>query len=127
MVVTNKGDKMALNVALLKKVKKHILAEPKRINMNTWGRDSDEGEPQPACGTVGCIAGWIVFLSKPKSKWDFWKSSDIRSEATRLLRMKDWQVDGLFSPYGVYGEPGTRDHAKSVAKRIDYFIKGHKK
>lgn len=65
-------------IALLRKVQKTITEEPLRLNMGTWARQDaeenivilgDEISPQdisevevklPACGTVGCIAGWTA-------------------------------------------------------------------
>jgi hypothetical protein len=65
-----------LNVRLLNRIKKHILAEPKRYNQAKWGRQVSDYEFEdnkgPACKTQGCIAGWAVFLSVPKGKWASW-------------------------------------------------------
>jgi len=73
--------KPTLNVELLLKVKNHILEEPKRLRMSKWfikgtpnghGRSVSRGygEPidfeVPACGTVGCIAGWTELLNHPE-------------------------------------------------------------
>lgn len=77
-------------INLLRKIERHILAEPRRLNMKRWGTvydlskfaklkkliqgnatyipgvQEDVAKNMPPCGTVGCIAGWTVFLSKPK-------------------------------------------------------------
>lgn len=53
-----------MNVALLRKVQRHIFEEPKRVDMEDYcyGEPHDEGGPE--CGTVACIAGWSVMLSR---------------------------------------------------------------
>lgn len=64
-----------MNVKLLQKVKKHILAEPSRLRMAgySWivkpgtfleptGYCNDLGQIVPKCGAVGCIAGWATGL-----------------------------------------------------------------
>lgn len=64
---------MALNVALLQKVKAHILEEPNRFAMEDFwlsggcllaAIEGKEIRPRkiPACGTVACIAGWACLL-----------------------------------------------------------------
>jgi len=70
-------NKAKLNKALLNKVKKHILEEPNRLIMSTWlskttpgtkinpGAWGENNMEVPKCGTVGCIAGWIVLLAHP--------------------------------------------------------------
>lgn len=56
-----------MNVKLLREVAEHILEEPKRFQMETFiSRDMDffrRRHIAPACGTVGCIAGWTCILS----------------------------------------------------------------
>lgn len=59
-----------MNVKLLRKVQKHILEEPRRIDMGLWGAAQspvlgDDPRYVPACGTAGCIAGWAIILSQP--------------------------------------------------------------
>src|ERR1700674_4379197 len=72
-------------IALLRKVQKTITEEPNRFNMSTWTRQleledgaevlfQDEIRPNeaeevlckmPACGTVGCIGGWVAIHGLP--------------------------------------------------------------
>lgn len=62
-----------INVKLLRKIQKHILAEPKRFIMGDFiVRRSDRDEmvesdglttPFAACDTAACIAGWACLLS----------------------------------------------------------------
>ena len=63
------SDKLPkLNVPMLRKVQKHILSEPRRLDMETWTElltDEEKKLPSsPPCGTVGCIGGWTNILSK---------------------------------------------------------------
>lgn len=69
-----------MNIELLQRVRQHILDEPRRLNMGTWvstvgktvpafagvyGRDEAD---LPPCGTVACVAGWAVLLSRFNGK-----------------------------------------------------------
>lgn len=93
-------------VKLVKKVQKHILEEPKRLNMHDWVNrleDVLEGDPTwdqrqmakfPVCGTTGCIAGWTVLLSRPVVKDEKGhlvvdRTILYESEAAALLQIKD--------------------------------------
>jgi hypothetical protein len=71
--------KLKLNVALLNKIKKHILAHPLAFHMGTWGSSTRKSEATP-CGTVACIAGWACYLS-PKGK-TFNAGFDIKNPET---------------------------------------------
>ena len=60
----------AKGARLLRRVARHILAEPLRYDQNSI---IEVGEPKtiyrderkfPACGTVACIGGWIEILSR---------------------------------------------------------------
>lgn len=140
MALTEKG------IELLQRVKQHVLEEPRRLNMGTWGRKASHrlGDDAPPCGTVGCIAGWCVFLSNPEKIWDeiiqedFESVSDypIRTKAAELLGAKeteeDWEqydfdLEELFDADVVGADgysipPQTKAHAEAVAARIDRFI-----
>jgi hypothetical protein len=122
-----------MNVELLEKVKKHILAEPKRINMNNWCYKKPKSRGGPACGTVGCIAGWTVLLSHPKKEWSHWTEvgknkfdHHVQSEAIRLLGITVDQSNYLFCAWGITGRPHTKPYAKKVASRIDALIEAHR-
>ena len=60
---------MPVNVKLLKKVRKLIAEEPKRLNMGLWGSQLRRGRSRPPCGTVACLAGWTILASRPISTW----------------------------------------------------------
>lgn len=113
-------------VRMLRKVKRHILAEPKRIGMNYWCIKGDEvvkeGLKVPACGTVACIGGWLETLY-----------------ATEHRKAKTaFQILGMLGDYGgpaynffynsrlMAQKPQTVAHARVVAKHIDQFIAEHR-
>ena len=55
---------------LLSEIQDLIRTEPKRYNQNIWLRRVKRGEAKrPACGTVGCVAGWVVALKVPVKGW----------------------------------------------------------
>lgn len=123
-----------MNVKLLRKVAKHILAEPKRFFMDNaveTGKPGDkvalDGEMRslPKCGTAACIAGWACILSRVPI-------DDVSmSNAERLLKISSMQSSDLFladywpSPfYGKWREAKTlRSRARIAANRIEHFIK----
>lgn len=124
-----------LNVKLLEKIREHILDEPKRMNMGCW---ITQGEDlKPACKTVGCIAGWAVALSIPKTRRTFAKdlpvsSVDIERMAEELLRLPHYHTDELFLPLhwperfthrlNKYA-PGSQKYAAVVSARIKAYEK----
>jgi hypothetical protein len=69
-----------MNIELLQRVKQHILDEPRRLNMGTWVSTVRKTVPAftgvygrgeadlPPCGTVACVAGWAVLLSRFNGK-----------------------------------------------------------
>lgn len=110
-----------LNIELLLKVKKHILAKPSRLHMGQWmvraiedkesmfnnivkkkGRkyitklDTTYGEPSiqilPSCGTVGCIAGWTALLASTLDRTYHY------GDARTLLGLSQTQASFLFFP-----------------------------
>src|SRR6267142_5039862 len=60
---------MKLNVRLIRKIIKHILAEPNRYYQADWvqtarpGSEIGDGQTFAKCGTAACIAGWAYLLS----------------------------------------------------------------
>lgn len=56
-----------LNKKLIRKIIKHIEAEPKRLNMNEWAM-KDSSRSGPPCGTTACVAGWALLLDKPAAE-----------------------------------------------------------
>ena len=59
---------MALNVRLLRRIQRHILAEPGRLDMSSWAQDVSSRASAPSCGTTACIAGWAVILTEASKR-----------------------------------------------------------
>lgn len=116
---------------LLSDVRRVILAEPKRYNQTFWiarlnGKNNAFGldpqiEPVPACGTVGCIAGWVATLKRgQRFGW-----IDAPKIARKTLGISDDQADQLFSGHAVVGVCGTPAYAKAGANLIARFQQKH--
>lgn len=129
---------------LLQDVKRDILLEPRRIWMDSWnilphsGKDdlpAGYDKPNhkitrfPACGTIGCISGWMNLEVAPSfdrviAGWDGYVNS-----LTKLLPaivMAD--ADDLFwgrYPYlnHVNHEHGSIEYAEQVAANINRFTR----
>ena len=62
---------MAVNVKLLRAVKRLIQEEPRRLDMHVWGRKvTQDRKSAPPCGTTACLAGWIVLAATPPYEWE---------------------------------------------------------
>lgn len=114
-----------LNVKLLRKVQKHILEEPRRLQMGVWQSKSDDAP----CGTIGCIAGWTALLGDGFYAGD---DSTVRRKAEELLHLFDghksfdlFYIDGWPYEYieSYYSAETDKSRAGIVSDRIDYFIK----
>lgn len=108
---------------LLSEIRKLILEEPRRYNQ--WdtlstGRDTQHyyGPEAPPCGTVGCVAGWVVALKKPHSR-------SITGPATEILGLIGSQDVHLFgaSQAGPRASDSLKSHAKRGAAHIAKFQK----
>lgn len=125
-----------LNVKLLRKIKKHILEEPRRLVMWAVQLNKSDGSPKfipdgptiketvpfAKCGTAACIAGWACILSKEEVGL---------TRAEQLLGIDDDQSRSLFNAErwpsaDAYSRAKTqRQRANLAAKRIDQFIAEH--
>lgn len=101
---------------LLSEISALILAEPKRYNQDTWRYSQSPSDGGPACGTVGCIAGWVATL-KPKKYMGVWSNAD------EVLGLNDQQSGELFIAADVKGNFQTARHARSGAAHIRRFQK----
>ena len=136
-----------MNVELLEKVKKRILKQPKRLNMQYWGT-AVEGcgfvLQIPPCKTQACIAGETVLakrlvkIDKVNGGFLFPKGEfRIADKAAALLNLSNEQADRLFYTKSIrynggcwpaqfdkaYKEALTPlERAKVAAARIDHFI-----
>jgi hypothetical protein len=116
-----------MNVDLLLRVKAHILAEPRRFDMDDWVRKSKAAP----CGTVACIAGWAGLLNNPQIE----KTYDVTSidffqprhnglqltedESDRLFYEGEWP-EPFCSEY--YDAESSSERAAVAVRRIDHFI-----
>ena len=121
-----------MNVKLLRKIKRHILEEPRRFAMGLWhierqpGRTIDgcvnyyfspnkfESEQKvPSCGTVACIGGWAeIFGGRDEA-------AKLRRNG-KLLSVRQWPKAFLVR----YEKARTpRARARIAAERIEHYIK----
>lgn len=136
-----------MNVKLLRKIKKEILAEPLRFDMHGWFNADDRIAP---CKSTACIAGWTVALDH-MGKTTSWKSviaqrndGDAEGEARRLLKLdfeqanrlffiagwprefhdRYWEIENTLNYRDIKGARLKRKQlAQIAAERIDHFIK----
>jgi hypothetical protein len=120
---------------LVQDVKRAILAEPKRANMGVFEGSVKPENGGPACGTVGCFAGWVCLLRGESHSMN---ASDL---AARILSGRPdhenggirFHFDGSYGPAHFFNSgpgdgcnatnPGTKAHARAVAARINRFLK----
>jgi hypothetical protein len=134
---------------LLAAVCKAILAEPKRYNQTIWFETlSDERESHtiemryarwnpaaerrerarfarkqqefPACGTVACVAGWVLALQRGRLPHD---QHSVELPAKRILGLNSAQAFQLFTSDAVRGRPGTPRYAKAGVRHIQKFMR----
>lgn len=134
-----------MNIAKLKKLKKWILADPRRYNQNTWLETGDTQKvllQKPPCGTVACLAGAACLMEgyipagrflnavfKPGSKEDIF----VADAAQEILGITPGQRGKLFGLAGhgwdtkankAYLEATTLEgRARAAAMAIDALIK----
>lgn len=115
---------------LLRRVKRMMLAEPRRVSMDIWRLERDGWEHDdtaggqlkkgfPKCGTVGCIGGWVealYYADHPRR---------VRKSADKILGLEWGQAQNLFYPDELMNSDKgqTRSHAKKVSAHIDDFIR----
>ena len=120
---------------LLTDVAKLVLDEPRRLKMDDWITPVEwlpEKHKAPACGTVGCIAGWVSTLTPTqtyKSALGGTYAEEPVDQGCRVLGVED--AYDLFTRRSLVldGERngGTLKHARNVVKAIKAFQKGHEK
>ena len=119
-----------LNVRLLRKVKRHILAFPKSFNMSEWGSKTRKSKSIP-CGTVACIAGWTCLLDKKRAVRmgfaEYERSNNAVDIAPKLLGITDdrlfYVIDWPKKFYERYATTKThREEAQVAAEVIEYYI-----
>lgn len=125
---------------LLEDVREAILAEPKRANMRVYVEGWHPWRGGPACGTVGCLAGWIALLSgraNRQSLLDFDASQAMSVVRNVLGSTLDYYTVGRGGERNEGGwvfnsgtgdacwstKPGTPEHAAAVVDRLDRFMR----
>lgn len=114
---------------LLSEIRKLILEEPKRYDQVSWlrtGRDVKAvyGDGAPSCGTVGCVAGWVVALKGGKND-----RVNVMGGARRILGIDGSYWNGQVGELFRGGKVPARDavgvmrHAKLGAAHIARFQK----
>ncbi len=114
---------------LVMDARRAIADEPKRANMSTYVDERSPENGGPACGTVGCFAGWIILAANRVDP-----VNETVYDATVAHRLIGEEVDYYTVSRGHHvfnsgagdacaqTEPGTRPHAKAVLARIDKFV-----
>lgn len=121
---------------LCREIRQVVREEWRRVNMRKVQETVTPGKPTaPACGVVGCLAGWGLTLRHV----DFLQEEGMHDEQLMQLLGRDVQyefpTDALTayqSTFHVFNDgrgdacsrtkPGTRAHARAVVKRLDRFM-----
>ena len=103
-----------------------IMAEPKRADIGSYITKESPKSGGPACGTVGCFAGWLTLLKGGR------EGMSVGQHAVSLLGNNiDYRTVGPNRDYVFNsGEgdtcgttiPGTLSHACAIAARIRKFM-----
>jgi hypothetical protein len=144
-----------MNIAKLKKLKKWILAEPRRYCQEYWLYGIESAvvrEQQPPCGTAGCLAGnaclmegfvpynptpWFpggfYSVKKPKGKLSF----HVNEKAGKILGLTEHEKNKLFDQNCsgwpahasrlYYSAKTPKGRAQAAAQAIDALINTRQK
>lgn len=85
--------------------------------------DNNEVSDFPACGTVGCVAGWVTVLKGPK-RFRYWHTHSIAAKILGLPDNQDgwsYQSDELFGSEAATGNSQTPEHAAAGVAHIKKF------
>lgn len=113
---------------LLQDVKRAITQEPRRADMSVFRHPWAPEDGGPACGTVGCFAGWVNILAGGRGEG----SANISASNILGYYLNYHLQDRHPVPYHVFNNgtgdicattrPGTRAHARAVVQRINRFM-----
>lgn len=116
---------------LLDDIKATILAEPRRMRMADFFTNPAwlSAESVPACGTIGCIAGHVLYKTH-NSTLDRWYGRTPGEVAARILGFHssyDVAIQELFYNGALVSDvcQGTPEHAAAVARLITAFQEKH--
>lgn len=107
-------------LGLLGDVKRAILQEPKRADMTTYTDRIHPEEGGPACGTVGCVAGWISLLAGQGYVDDAAPAKKLLGYGLNYYTVgeNDYVFNEGYGDDCVITDPGTPEHAEAVVDRI---------
>lgn len=103
---------------LLSEVRKLILEEPKRYSQRLYiARTNEDPEFEfPACGTIGCVAGWVATLTE--GRFGYLETCRV---AMGALGIDIEQAAELFDADAASGPSQSLEHARTGAKHIARF------
>lgn len=122
------------HIALLRKAKKRILAEPGQFEMHEWFdtelrvignhsvKDIVRKVTIPNCGTAACLRGHLICIRagvNPAEAHQSW-NDDLDIDFTlrnRLFYFNEWPEQ-----FRKNTSEGTREFARQAARRIEHFI-----
>lgn len=115
---------------LLSEIRALILAEPLRYDQRDTltiipRRELASHPTAPACGTIGCVAGWVGALkhSRPQRLAEFY---NVLNFAHRTLGLEDCQRSELFGVFKAGADERGPEHAKAGATHIASFQKKYR-
>lgn len=116
---------------LLSEIRTLILAEPLRYDQRETlciiPKDRlDSGTNAPACGTIGCVAGWVGAL-KASRPTRFVTNGNVLEYAGRKLGLDSGQGSELFGAYQSGFADRGPEHAKAGAAHIAKFQKKYRR
>lgn len=118
---------------LLSKIAALIVDEPKRYHQGRFldvKNADDNPRDYPSCGTVGCVAGWVVTLKGKQGNRTLYPL--VGSTARKILGISDAQsyelfhADALDTADHQGPPPQTAAHARKGAAHIRKFQKAHR-
>ena len=118
--------------ALLGRIRRLILEEPRRYNQRSTLAVVMEGHPYPPdiippCGTIGCVGGWIVALTRPSQ---ISSHTDVVALTQEILQLDIYSTHVLTDFHAAGWRGFTMEeivpHAERGAEHIAQFMKDHK-
>lgn len=113
---------------LLSEIRALILAEPLRYDQRdilTIVPASQRDKDTPACGTIGCVAGWVCALKNARAKvlaeTPCGGVNPVLIYAAKKLGLNDWQRSELFGPFRAGMSDRGPSHARAGAEHIRKF------
>lgn len=124
----------------MQEVNRAILEEPARLHMGGWclsfqdpmqAKSVSGRKSAPACGTIGCYAGWVNFLNG-----DYTNRVHPGLRALEILAKNEGPLSiSLYNAFLMpvrddYNNPlssGTRAYARAVVKRFRAIMKEYEK